>query len=224
MSTASVDGILTEVDILRASRQYDVEQVRQLTLHNFKLHGLGNAFVRCRSLVRLDISRNNLESLIGVSALTGSLQYLNAAENRLTDLSDVSVCKLLEVVLLEGNELSSEAALEPLRALPSLRRLVFRRELPIDGTSEVLLLDNPLCANEEVYKQIVARYFASVLSVDGRHFRSPSPAHAVAEAIVPLPTCDALKLPCPSNDDMDERVFANAIAECRAACRRAVRM
>ncbi|EKF32671.1 hypothetical protein MOQ_003475 [Trypanosoma cruzi marinkellei] len=222
------EGTLSEECILRASRQYDVEVLFQISLCSQGLRSLGDGFARCLALVRVDVSRNRLTSLEGIALLAGSLRHINASENEVEDLAGVDRCVLLEEVRLEGNQLSNEAAVLPLAQLPNLRSLFLQREMPLSGdTHETLLLDNPICHDKGMYDKILQRHFASVLCVDGRCFRHPPPREVVAEAAVfsssTLPLSGtALEKNLDTEDDLDERIFANAVAECRAACRKAL--
>ncbi|KAF8291315.1 hypothetical protein TcYC6_0122790 [Trypanosoma cruzi] len=222
------EGTLSEECILRASRQYDVEMVFQISLCSRGLRSLGDGFACCLALVRVDVSRNRLTSLEGIALLAGSLRYINASENEVEDLAGVDRCSLLEEVRLEGNQLSNEMAIVPLAQLSNLRSLSLQREMPLSGdTHETLLLDNPICRDKGAYDKILQRHFASVLCVDGRCFRHPSPREVVAETAVlpsstPPPSGTALDKKIDTEDDLGERIFANAVAECRAACRKAL--
>ncbi|EAN78297.1 leucine-rich repeat protein (LRRP), putative [Trypanosoma equiperdum] len=223
MMPAPNDGILTEEIVLRCSRQYDVDAVRFVVLHGLRLRKLGDGFAKCSAIVRLDISRNNLTSLSGIEPTAGSLQYLNAAENLITDVSAVKECKLLEVVMLEGNRIGSEAALRPLAQLPELRQLVLKREVALEDADETLELDNPVC-EKGGYEEIIRRYFSSVMFVDGCYMLNEATSDVVTSVFKPLPPLDTLKAPQDSNAkaDVEERLFVNVVAECAEACRKAL--
>ncbi|RNF07891.1 putative leucine-rich repeat protein (LRRP) [Trypanosoma conorhini] len=229
---AGEDGCLTEGCLLRASRQYDVEMIFQLSLRSRGLRALGDGFAYCRALTRVDLSRNRLASLAGIALLADSLTHVAAPENELEDLAGLDRCSLLQEVLLEGNQLSTEAALAPLAQLPKLRCLFLQREMPLSNdTEETLLLDNPICRERGAYEKLIRRHFGAVLCVDGRCFRDPPAAAVVAEtassssssaASTLLLANAALKDVIDVEDDLDERIFANAVAECHAACRKAL--
>ncbi|ESL09677.1 hypothetical protein TRSC58_02599 [Trypanosoma rangeli SC58] len=222
------DGVLTEDCLLRASRQYDVEMIFQISLRSRGLRLLGDGFVYCSALTRVDLSRNRLVSLEGIAFLADSLMHLNASENEIENVAGIDRCSILEEVLLEGNQLSKATALAPLAQLPKLRRLFLQREIPLSNdTDETLLLDNPICREREVYEKFVRQHFSAVLCVDGRCFRDYSARELVAEAVSSLPSTMplskvALKDMVDLEDDLDKRIFANAVAECRAACRKAL--
>ncbi|KEG15237.1 putative leucine-rich repeat protein (LRRP) [Trypanosoma grayi] len=221
-ASSKQDDAATEACILLASRQYDVEMVFSVSLRSLGFRSLGDAFTRCRALTRLDVSRNRLVSLEGVAPLADSLQYLNAAENQLKDLTGIDCCTQVEELLLEGNELSNEAAIAPLAKLPVLRHLMLQRAVRLDDMDEAFLLDNPICRETATYEKIIQRLFVAVLCVDGRCFRDPPPTDVVASAMLELPLGDGLQTTLDIDDDIEERMLANAVAECSAACRRAL--
>ncbi|RNF08401.1 putative leucine-rich repeat protein (LRRP) [Trypanosoma rangeli] len=222
------DGVLTEDCILRASRQYDVEMIFQVSLRSRGLRLLSDGFVNCCALTRVDLSRNRLASLEGIALLADSLTHINVSENEIEDVVGIDRCSILEEVLLEGNQLSKATALAPLAQLPKLRCLVLQREIPLSNdTDETLLLDNPICREREVYEKLVRQHFSAVLCVDGRCFRDPSARELVAETVSSSPSMlllskAALKDMVDLEDDLDKRIFANAVVECHAACRKAL--
>nr|CCC94004.1 putative leucine-rich repeat protein (LRRP) [Trypanosoma congolense IL3000] len=223
MSTKPNEGMLTEETVLRCSRQYDAQAVRYVKLRGMQLRKLGTAFTNFSAVVRLDISRNNLTNLTGVELIAPTLQYLNASENHLSDVSALSSCQELEVALLEGNRLGSEAALRPLTKLRCLRQLMLRRELPLDNTEETLELDNPIC-EKEGYLDIINRCFKPNVIVDGRCVVDQPPAAMVAEVFKPYSLLDTLEKDMEKDPQVDreERLLACALADCAEACRKSL--
>lgn len=162
---------LHEEDILRATRQYDIEVVYEAPLRSRGLVSLGDAFSRCRHLTVLDVSRNALVSLNGLHTLAATLTTLNAAENAIIDIDDLSRCAQLQRVFLEGNQLQTRAAIEPLSRLARLEEVYFRREASLDDRSPPTILDNPVCADRASYAQMLDELFSHVRWVDGVRFR-----------------------------------------------------
>lgn len=161
---------LTEDDVRTASQQYDAALIYHASLPRQGLRQIEpNAFARCESLQLLDLSGNSLATLAGLAPIAAQLTFLNAAENKLTDITALAACTALQHCHLEGNELASTAALQVLVSLPQLADLMLQRTVLLDGIDrqETLLLDNPVCRNVEAYQQGFLRQVQHVRWVDG---------------------------------------------------------
>eukprot|EP00796_Vickermania_ingenoplastis_P006726 gene6726-4821_t len=158
---------LTEDQVRRSAKQYDVELVHHAPLNGVGIAALGRALERCCYLTVLDVRQNKLTSLNGIELVGGSLTMLNAAENAITDISDLAECKSLTTLYLEGNQLKNAAAVEPLSGLLELRDVFFKRRVDLEGEKNGLLLDNPFCSDAIAYKKVITEVLANVLWVDG---------------------------------------------------------
>ncbi|EPY23551.1 leucine rich repeat containing 61 [Strigomonas culicis] len=168
--TNSAMEVITEDTILRQSKQYDVAVLFEARLSSLRAFSIdSSAFARCKSLTVLHLSHNRLDTLRGIEVLAETLTYLNAAENKLSDIASVAPCVQLRHVLLEGNQLSNRASLMPLTKLTRLEVLCLRRELELDGARFVL--DNPISADVKSYATLVKELFPAVRNVDGHFHR-----------------------------------------------------
>lgn len=162
---------LTEDLICRRAIQYDAALVHDAHLSACSLASLGNSLQCCVFLTRLDLHQNKLSSLAGVDAVGATLEFLNVAENVLVNIDALKVCANLRTLYVEGNLLSSEKELLPLRELSHLNTVVFQRRVVLEGEKDGLLLDNPFCHDTAVYKRVVESLLSHVRWVDGEMFR-----------------------------------------------------
>lgn len=165
------DGELSERLLLTRSRQYDVALLFEAPLSQCSLRSLGSALQNCASLAVLDVSRNHLVSLHGVESVAGTLSHLNASDNRIADVAALATCTQLTALHLEGNQIQERGAVQTIAQLPRLTEVWLRREITLDD-GDSLVLDNPICSNEETYQAVCAELLPRVRSVDGVALRS----------------------------------------------------
>lgn len=179
---------LTEDMVCRSAKQYDPQFVHFGSVPLCRASALGSSLLNCVNLVVLDVSQNQLTSLYGIQHVGATLIVLNAAENQIKNVEDLRECVKLESLFLEGNQLESEAALQPLAFLTTLREVAFKRRVMLEGMEE--LLDNPFCENEAVYHTVVCQILSRVLWVDDailrgdeRFVKNSSPSPNAAEDV-----------------------------------------
>lgn len=162
---------LCESEVCAASQQYDASLIFHASLTRRGLCQIApTAFARCQSLQLLDISGNRLATLSGLAPIAAQLTFLNAADNKLTDISVLAQSSALQYCYLEGNELASVEALKPLLTLPNLSELVLQRTIVLAGVGdpqETLLLDNPVCRNVEDFRKGFLSNAGHIRWVDG---------------------------------------------------------
>lgn len=159
--------VADEADVLRASKQYDIELVYHCDLSRCNFVGFApNVWARCHSLTVVNLSRNQLRSLAGIEAIGTTLTFLNAAENKILSVAPLASCSKLKHCYLEGNGLSTLSDVSALVSLPELQDVVLSRSIPLDDNT-LLELDNPICRNVDVYHQLCCSDLAKVRWVDG---------------------------------------------------------
>ena len=151
-----------------ASGQFDLGQPPMLTLHRLNIVRLSPVLEQCINLTQIDLSYNKLTNTFGLAALSEKLQRCDLRYNQLTGIDGVSSCKSLEVLKLEGNQISSYDVLQDLTELKQLRSLSLRER---DGTTGA----NPVCAmtNQTFktgYVTTMNRWFPNVRNLDGNYF------------------------------------------------------
>lgn len=170
---------LTERDCLVAAQQYDPELMHHLSVPRKGYTNIdASALLRCHALRMIDVTGNKLTTLVGIECIAPQLTFLNAAENRLVDIAPLASCAALTQCMLEGNMLTSPAALQPLVALPCLSELVLQRQVSLSeedaalATGQqsgggVLLLDNPVCRDAAAYQAGFLAKVPHIRWVDG---------------------------------------------------------
>ena len=158
MSTLS-SIICTEDGIRRASGEYDLEQVRRLSLPLQRLNAFG-PISSCTNLIHLSLRNNAFVSLEGIQSLV-SLERLDLSHNALTTTLDaLRPLSRLKYLDLRANLLATLDSLTPLSHISSLETLFLQSRVKED--------QNPLC-QLPAYSAAVFRLLPSLNMLDGMH-------------------------------------------------------
>ena len=133
---------LTKSFLKKESQEFDLETVFILKLNGRSINDLG-CIGQCTNLVHLDLSHNNLRSVMALRTLT-QLQNLDLSVNKLTALSGLEHLELLGRLNVSGNQLNSLDCLLPLTKVRSLRSL----------TLKDVSFSNPLLKNSDNESQV----------------------------------------------------------------------
>ena len=138
------------------SNKFDIEIINILDISSFKLTNLG-CICQCINLRYLDISNNDLNSLLGIESLT-FLKRLHAANNAITSLDSLKKCHDLEFLDIQGNKIKN---LENIYELSSLNNLSYLSLQEYNFTNP-----NPVCKIQNYRKSILDK-LRYLISLDG---------------------------------------------------------
>ncbi|XP_066557905.1 leucine-rich repeat-containing protein 61 isoform X2 [Amia ocellicauda] len=136
--------------------EFDLESILYLKLRGLGICDLG-CIGECINLERLDLSGNNITSLIPLASLK-LLLVLNLSANRITNLEPICNCDNLQSLNVAANLISS---VEHLHCLHSLRKLE-----SIRLKDNTFSYNNPVCKNTS-YRNLILEMFPNIKVVDG---------------------------------------------------------
>ena len=147
---------ITPTFLKTVSNKFDVEIINILDLNSLKLSNLG-CIGQCINLRYLDISNNNISSLLGIESLA-FLKRLQAANNAIISIDSVKRCPELEHLDIQGNKIKN---LENIYDLACLIHLAYLNLQEYNFTNQ-----NPVCKMTNYRKSILDK-LKSLISLDG---------------------------------------------------------
>lgn len=146
---------ITKDYLKKKTQEFDLETIFVLNLKNKSLYDLG-CIGNCINLVFLDLSKNNLTSVMSLCQLF-FLERLDLSENKLSALSGVEHLESLKSLNVAGNLLGKTECLLPLTNTLSLKTLFI----------EVNFLSNPLYEYEKNAKDTILNMLPKLELLDG---------------------------------------------------------
>jgi len=153
------DDVITRRVILRESGDFDMENIRYLTLGGRLVRDV-SVVGACLNLVELNLSANLIADVSSLGKLT-CLQVLDLRSNRISNIEPLSSLEKLEKLNLAGNLLATGRQLTCLSQLSELKSLTLD-----DGDK----LSNPIC-KLDAYPQLVIGNLNKIIDFDGMRIR-----------------------------------------------------
>lgn len=170
---AEADGGLdfSEELMRTATGHFDISLTATINASNLSIRAVDPA-VTCQltSLTVLDLSRNSLSSLHGLAPLARSLVRLDVSYNNVTSVEPLAgggadsslVFASLEVLRLQGNLVRDLASVLQLARLPKLRAIYLREQN--------LKSANPVCDDDGYAASMAKAFTPKCRCVDGHYF------------------------------------------------------
>jgi hypothetical protein len=155
---------MSEAVIKARSGEYDLEQVRYLSLERLSLSSLdlSDAVCRCTGLVELSLARNCLTADVSVIGRLQGLRRLDLSYNQLRSVDGLDLLPQLEWLDLRANAVASLDGIVCLAKIDSLHTLFLQAPTPSAEDQ------NPLC-QYPAYSNSVFRSIPQLNVLDGTH-------------------------------------------------------